>query len=102
LYLVKHKDNLTLVVVVVVVVVVFSSKSLIKIILLFFYGCETWSLTWREEHKLQVFENRVLRKMFGHEKDEVSEQFRINIVRNFVICMVQHLIQWVPAVFPQW
>jgi hypothetical protein len=29
------------------------------------YGCETWSLTLREEHKLRVFENRVLRRIFG-------------------------------------
>jgi hypothetical protein len=35
------------------------------------YGCETWSLTSREEHKLKVFENRVLR-IFGSERDEVT------------------------------
>jgi hypothetical protein len=35
------------------------------------YGCETWSLTLREEHKLGVFENRVLRRIFGSKKDEV-------------------------------
>jgi hypothetical protein len=35
------------------------------------YGCETWSLTLREEHGLRVFENRVLRKIFGPKKDEV-------------------------------
>jgi hypothetical protein len=29
------------------------------------YGCETWSLTLREEHRLKVFENRVLRRKFG-------------------------------------
>jgi hypothetical protein len=29
------------------------------------YECETWSLTLREEHRLRVFENRVLRKIFG-------------------------------------
>jgi hypothetical protein len=33
------------------------------------YGCETWSLTLREEHKLRVFENRVLRKIFGPKRD---------------------------------
>jgi hypothetical protein len=31
------------------------------------YGCETWSLTLREEHRLSVFENRVLRRIFGRE-----------------------------------
>jgi hypothetical protein len=33
------------------------------------YGCETWSLTVREEHKLRVFENRVLRRIFGPKSD---------------------------------
>jgi hypothetical protein len=36
-----------------------------------FYGCETWSLTLREEHRMRVFENRVLRGIFGPKKDEV-------------------------------
>jgi hypothetical protein len=35
------------------------------------YGCETWSLTVREEHKLRVFENRVLRRIFGPKRDGV-------------------------------
>jgi hypothetical protein len=34
------------------------------------YGCETWSLTLREEHTLRVLENRVLREIFGFKKDE--------------------------------
>jgi hypothetical protein len=34
------------------------------------YGCETWSLTLREEHRLKVFENRVLRKIFGPKREE--------------------------------
>jgi hypothetical protein len=36
------------------------------------YGCETWSLTLREEHRLRVFENRVLRRIFGPKMDEVT------------------------------
>jgi hypothetical protein len=36
------------------------------------YGCETWSLTLREEHRLSVFENRVLRRIFELKKDEVT------------------------------
>jgi len=35
-------------------------------------GCETWPLTLREEHRLKVFENRVLRKIFRPKKDEVE------------------------------
>ena len=36
------------------------------------YGCETWSLTSREERRLRVFENRVLRRVFGPKRDEVT------------------------------
>jgi hypothetical protein len=34
------------------------------------YGCETWSLTLREDHRLRVFENRVLRRIFGPKREE--------------------------------
>ncbi|KAJ4426497.1 hypothetical protein ANN_27311 [Periplaneta americana] len=40
------------------------------------YGCETWTLTLREEHRLRVFENKVLRKIFGTNKDEVTGEWR--------------------------
>jgi hypothetical protein len=40
------------------------------------YGCETWSLILREEHRLRVFENRVLRRMFGLKRDEVTGGWR--------------------------
>jgi hypothetical protein len=40
------------------------------------YGCETLSLTLREEHRLRVFENRVLRRIFGPKKDEVTGGWR--------------------------
>jgi hypothetical protein len=43
----------------------------IIIFLVVLYGCETWSLTLREEHRLRVFENRVLRRIFGPKMDEV-------------------------------
>jgi hypothetical protein len=39
------------------------------------YGCETWSLTLREEHRLRVFENRVLRRIFGPKRDEVTGEW---------------------------
>jgi hypothetical protein len=41
------------------------------------YGCETWSLTLREESRLRVFENRVLRKVFGPRRDEVTGMEKI-------------------------
>jgi hypothetical protein len=40
------------------------------------YGCETWYLTLREGHRLRVFENRVLRRMFGPKTDEMSGEWR--------------------------
>jgi len=40
------------------------------------YGCETWFLTLREERRLRVFENRVLRKVFGPKRDEVTWEWR--------------------------
>jgi hypothetical protein len=36
------------------------------------YGCETWPLTLREEHRLRDFENKVLRRIFGPLRDEVT------------------------------
>jgi hypothetical protein len=46
------------------------------IILPVLYGCETWSLILREEHRLRVFENRVLRRIFGPKTDEVTGEWR--------------------------
>ena len=40
------------------------------------YGCETWSLTLKEEHRLRVFENRVLRRIFGPKRNGVTGQWR--------------------------
>jgi len=40
------------------------------------YGCETWSLTLREESRLRVFENNVLRRVFWHKRNEVTEEWR--------------------------
>jgi hypothetical protein len=40
------------------------------------YGCETWSLIWREESRLRAFENRVLRRMFGPKRDKVTGEWR--------------------------
>jgi hypothetical protein len=53
-------------------------SSILKTIILpaVLYGCETWSLTLREEHRLRVFENRVLRRIFGPKRDEVIGGWR--------------------------
>jgi hypothetical protein len=49
-------------------------KTIILLVIL--YGCETWSLTLREEHRLRVFENRVLRRIFGPKRDEITGEWR--------------------------
>jgi hypothetical protein len=51
-----------------------TNKTIILPVLL--YECATWSLTLREEHRLRVFENRVLRRLFGPKGDEVTGEWR--------------------------
>jgi hypothetical protein len=50
------------------------------------YGCETWSLILREEHRLRVFENRVLRRIFGLKK--AGENC---ITRSCIICTLHQV-----------
>jgi hypothetical protein len=40
------------------------------------YGCETWSQTLRKERRLRVFENRVLKRIFGPKRDEITGEWR--------------------------
>ena len=47
----------------------------IVIFLVVLYGCETWSLILREEPRVRVSENRVLRRMFGPKRDEVTGEW---------------------------
>jgi hypothetical protein len=49
------------------------------------YGCETWSLILRVERRLRVFENRVLRKLFGPNRDEVTGGGENFIMRSIMI-----------------
>ena len=54
-----------------------SDDSCFELILpVVLYGCETWSLTLREERRLRVFENRALRRVFGSKRDEVTGEWR--------------------------
>ena len=46
------------------------------ILLVVLYGCETWLFTLREERSLRVFENRLLRRVFGPKRDEVTGEWR--------------------------
>jgi hypothetical protein len=59
------------------------------------YGCETWSLTLGEERRLRVFENRVLRRIFGPKRDEVTGSGEDYITRSFMVCTsLQILFGW--------
>jgi hypothetical protein len=49
------------------------------------YGCETWCLTLREENRLRVFENSILR-IFGPKRDEVTGEWRKLHSENVIIC----------------
>jgi hypothetical protein len=55
------------------------------------YGCETWSLAVREEHRLRVFENKMLGRIFGMKKVEVIEGWRKCIMWSFTICIVRQV-----------
>jgi hypothetical protein len=56
------------------------------------YGCETWSLTLRKEHRLGVFDNRVLRRIFGPKRDEVTKNGENCIMKSFVICTLRQAV----------
>jgi hypothetical protein len=55
------------------------------------YGCETWTLTLKEEHRLRVFENRVLRRIFGLKRIKATGEWRKLHKRSFVICTLRQL-----------
>ena len=61
-----------------VAILKFKDQDIYRTIILpvVLYGCETWSLILQEERKLRVFENMVLRRMFGHRRDEVMGHWR--------------------------
>jgi len=57
------------------------------------YGCGTWSFTVREEHRLRVFKNRVLRRIFGSKREEVTQGDAGEcIMRAFMICTSHQIL----------
>ena len=58
----------------------------------FLYGCETWSLTLREERRLRVFENRALWRIFGPKRDEVTGNGENYIMRSLIICTAHPIL----------
>ncbi|PSN34614.1 hypothetical protein C0J52_20554 [Blattella germanica] len=57
------------------------------------YGCETWTLTLREEKRLRVFENKVLRKIFGPKRDEETGEWR-RLHNTELKKIKSHRLQW--------
>jgi hypothetical protein len=62
--------------------------------LLFLYGCEIWSLMLREEHRLRVSDNRVLRRIFWPRRDEVTGGWRNCAVRASKCCSLHQILGW--------
>ena len=56
------------------------------------YGCETCSLTLREKRRLRTFENRVLRRIFGTKRDEVTGSGENYIMRSLIICTAHQIL----------
>jgi hypothetical protein len=61
-------------------------------LLVVLYGCEAWSLTLREGHRLRVFGNRVLRKIFRHKRYELKGSREDYIPRSFMICTPHQIL----------
>jgi len=57
------------------------------------YGCETWSVTLREEYRLRIFVHRVLGNVFEPKRDEVLETVENGIMRNCMICTPNHIFR---------
>ena len=53
------------------------------------YGYKTWSLFLKEEHRLRVYENKVLRKIFGAKKDEITGEWTNYIMLSYVHCILR-------------
>jgi hypothetical protein len=67
------------------------------------YGRETWSLTLKEEHRLRVFENRVLRRIFGPRRDEVTGDWRkLHIGELHNMCFSPNIIRMIKSRRMRW
>jgi hypothetical protein len=58
------------------------------------YGCETWPFTLGQEHTVRVFENRMLRKIFGHKRDEITGEWRrLHNEKPYDLCSSPNIIR---------
>jgi hypothetical protein len=56
------------------------------------YGCGTWWFTLREERRLRVSENRVLRRIFGPKRDEVTGEWKVQHNKSLMSCTPYHIL----------
>jgi hypothetical protein len=62
------------------------------------YGCEIWSLTLGKEHRLRVFENRVLRRIFGPKRDEVTGEWsKLHSEGHHILCSSPDIIKQIKS-----
>jgi hypothetical protein len=67
------------------------------------YGCETWFLTLREENRLRVFENRVLRRIFGPKRDEVTGEWgKLHIEKLHILYSSPNIIKQIKSRRMRW
>jgi hypothetical protein len=67
------------------------------------YGCETWFLILREEHKLRVFENRVLRRIFGLKRYEVTGEWKkLHIEELHILYSSPNIIRQIKSMRMRW
>ena len=64
-------------------------RNMLSVVL---YGCGAWSFTLKEEHRLRVLQNRVLRMIFGRKKDEVTEKCKKLHKRSFTISIPRQIL----------
>ena len=66
------------------------------------YGCESWSLTLREERRLRVFENRILRRIFGPKSDANGEWRRLHNEELHSLYRAPNIVKVIKSTRPRW
>jgi hypothetical protein len=66
------------------------------------YGCETWFLTLREEQRLRVFENRLLRRIFGPKREKWQEAEEDYKMRSFITCTLHQMFRVIDSRRMEW